>query len=163
MLRRTKQAVWGELFSSCPRFCFLPLSPVCTALAEAEEAEEKQNRGMVWKTLSTPYPFFVNIAVIQEDDSLTFETLTFYWEFTSHWNMNLPLVLLSLCLEDNFKILIVNFSTTHSTKELYTYPLIQCAVYGTDGARAALYLHLVNILSFLLNFWGSRFLPSILK
>lgn len=42
VLGGTKQAVQRELSSSWPRVCFLPLSPVCTAVAEAEEAEEKQ-------------------------------------------------------------------------------------------------------------------------
>lgn len=70
VLGGTKQAVQGERFSSWPRFCFLPLSPVCTAVAEAEEAEEKQKWWVVWKTLSAPYPFFINIAVIREDGLL---------------------------------------------------------------------------------------------
>lgn len=44
-----------------------------------------------------------------------------------------------------YTVYCVNFSTTYSTTELYTYPLILYTVYGVDGARAAIYLHLLNI------------------
>lgn len=76
MLGCTKQALQGEHFSSWPRFCFLPLSPACTAADEAGEAEKKQKWWVVWKSLSAPRSFFINIAVIQEDSSLE-------WHFKS--------------------------------------------------------------------------------
>lgn len=65
MLEGTKKAARRRtFFPFWPVFCFIPQSTACAAVAEAEEAKEKQKSWVGWKTLPAAHLLFTHIAVI---------------------------------------------------------------------------------------------------